>query len=332
MTHPNKVGLDIGSFAVKITEISQVADKPRLSGFGSRVIGPTPADKISDLIKELAEDSKISAKEVSISVSGSPVIVRFISMPKMTETELRAAIKFEAEKVMPFNINDCIVDFQLLKKDEYGNKINVLLVAVKREHIQKKIALVEKAGFSVRCVDVDIFAFTNAFLRNFQGMEAERTVALLNIGAAYTNLSILKSGVIYFARDIAIGGNDIAAAIVKNMSVTPEFAEALKAGPAFKLQEVAAATKQTVNNLLDEIKLSFSYHENQTGRAIDEVYLSGGSSGLSWLAEAFQDTLGSKPSFWNPLQFLDIGSGDIDIAALDKIKSYLTVSVGLALR
>jgi type IV pilus assembly protein PilM len=328
----NKVGLDIGSFSVKMAEISTSSGAAKLIGAGLKTVSLASEDKIAGLIKTLAEESKISTKEVSISISGPSVIVRFISMPRMSDSELNSAVRFEAEKVVPFNINDCTVDFKVLAKEEHGNRLSVLLVAAKKDLIQKKIALAREANFSVSCVDVDSFATANAFLRNFQKLEPERTVAVLNIGAEYTNLCILKGGIIYFARDIAIAGNDFSAALSKGLAVSAEYGEALKASPKDKTQDVVTHTKPVMNNLIDEVKLSLSYHENQTGRGIDDIYVSGGSARLVGLEEAFLEAFGSKPLVWNPLQFLNPSPGDINKNILDNMNNSFAVSVGLALR
>lgn len=311
MMDKNSVGLDIGSFAIKILEISGAHDKPMLGGIGLKNISGLSKEGISGSIKALASEAKITSKEVNISVSGPSVIVRFITMPKMKDEELKSAINFEAEKFIPFNINDCIVDFQILKRDENTNKLDILLVAAKKEHIKERIKLVEEAGFLVHLVDVDSFAITNAFTRNFPNLGPEKTAAILNIGASSTNLSILRGGTMAFVRDVSIGSNDF------NKD---------------KLQEAADGTKATLTNLLDEVKLSFGYYENQSGKSIDEIYISGGASPLIGLDEAFQDAFGSKPSFWNPLGFLGISSAGSDANVIDKIKNSFAVSAGLVLR
>ncbi len=328
----NRVGLDIGTFAIKMLEISGAPDKPMLIGMGLKNISGPSKGSISDSIKALADEAKITSREVNISVSGPSVIVRFISMPRMKEEDLKSAIRFEAEKFIPFNINDCVVDFQTLTKDERENKFNILLVAAKKEHIKERIDLVEEAGLSVHIVDIDSFAMTNAFTRNFPNLGSEKTAAILNIGATSTNLSIVRGDAMAFVRDVSIGSNDLNVTISKDSGLSMESAEELKIDPKDKMQEIANCTKTLLSSLLDEVKLSFGYYENQSGKSIDEIYISGGAIGLVGLDEAFQDALGSRPSFWNPLGFLDASSAKLDANVIDKIKNSFAVSAGLVLR
>jgi len=329
----NRVGLDIGSYSIKMVEVAVSQEKPRLLGMGIKDIPGRTRDTLPDSIKALAAEARIASKAVNISVSGSAVIVRFISMPRMTDEELKSAIKFEAEKFIPFNINDCIIDFQMLRKNERENKIDVLLAAAKREYIEERIAVVEASGFSVEVVDVDSFAISNAFFANYPAADPDKSFALLNIGASLSNLSIVKNGIIYLVRDMVIGSKDFDAAIVKSLGIDAKASEEIKLKPrGVQAQEALACAKGVFNTLVDEMKLPFSYYENQCGRGVDEIYLSGGGAALAGLEDMFQDAFGSKPIPLDPTQFLDLTSSAIDRSLFDRSKSALAVSLGLALR
>jgi len=325
------VGLDIGSQTAKILELSGPYDKPALSGFGIRSISNLSARDSADSIREMVSKAGITEKSVTISMSGPSVIVRFISLPKMDEEALKGAIKYEAGKFIPFDMNDCVIDYKTIGRDDRENKLNVLLVAVKRDVLLGKIKMAEEAGLSARIVDVDVFALANAFLKCVP-IPAEKTVALVNIGASFTNLSILRGQSIYFARDLSIGGKDFNAAISKILGLDENAAEALKVAPGARTEEVAGLVKPVLNNLLDEVKLSFSYYENQSGKNIDEVYLSGGGIGITGLSDVFQENLGSKPSIWNPTQLIDTSSFGSDKELLEKTGNSFAVAMGLALR
>lgn len=304
------VGLDIGSHAIKMVEISNTPDRPILTAFGMKKIAGQPESSIPESIKALAEELKISSKEAAISVSGPSVIERFISMPKMTDDELKSAIRYEAEKFIPFDINDSILDFQVLRKNIKENKLDILLVASKREHVEEKVAMVEAAGYSVSVVDVDSLALANAFFKNFPASAPDKTFAILNVGWALTNLSISKDNALYLARDIPIAGKDFDAALSK---------------------EPAADAKTVYANLLEELRLPFSYYENQYGRNIDEIYLSGGASGMAGMEDALRETFGLKPAIWDPLKCLDAAAG-IDKHKLETESHSFAVAAGLALR
>ena len=140
------LGLDIGSFAVKAVELSSSPEKIIVSAFGAVNVAGLSRQEAADSIKKLLTQSGMTLRQAAISVSGHSVIERFITLPKMDEGALKGAIKFEAEKLIPFDINDCVIDHKILGKDDRENKINVLLVAVKKDHLNSRLKLAEEAG------------------------------------------------------------------------------------------------------------------------------------------------------------------------------------------
>ena len=329
----NRVGIDIGSCVIKVLQVSGPAEKPVGTAIGFKNVIGLSGQEISDALKSLADETRISAKDAYISLSGPSVIVRFISLPRMDESALKSAIRYEAEKFIPYNITDCVIDFQTLKKDDKDNKLSILLVAAKKDYVQEKIRTVERAGFSIKVIDVDSFALANAFLRNNPSPDPDKSCAILNIGGVHTNVNILKGDSIYFARDIAVGGNDFTFAISRRLGIDLKSAEELKLRPPKEKEvDVAECVKAAFNDLLDEIKLSFGYYENQAGKGIDEIYISGGTSNIIGLERIFEETLGSKPLFWNPLGFLDTFSAEVDRDSFEKIKNSFSIAAGLILR
>src|SRR6185503_1904977 len=117
------VGLDIGSSAVKAVELKAQGKAYRVTAFGSE---PVPPDSIvdgaiidggavADAIRRLFDNNKaFKAKDVAVSLSGSAVIVKKISLPVMTDAELADSIYWEAEQYIPFDIQDVNLDYQIL--------------------------------------------------------------------------------------------------------------------------------------------------------------------------------------------------------------------------
>jgi len=163
------------------------------------------ANRVSEAIKELLTVQKVKTKEVTLSVSGSSVIIKRVSIADMTDEELAESIKWEAEQYIPFSIDDVNVDFQKLGPGATEGQADILLVAVKKDKINDYVNLVKDAGLEPVVVDVDAFALANMHELNY---ETETGItALLNIGASVMNINILRDGVSIFTRDITVGGN-----------------------------------------------------------------------------------------------------------------------------
>ena len=116
----------------------------------------------------------------------------------MTKEELSKSLQFEAEKYLPFKIEEIFFDWQVLEQST--EKMKVLLCAVKKDFAEEKIKIVEEAGLEVQLIDIDTLCLANSFC--FNNPSESKTVCLLNIGTELTNLSIVRKGMSCLARDI----------------------------------------------------------------------------------------------------------------------------------
>src|SRR5439155_15630323 len=160
---------DIGSSAIKAVELKPTGRGHRVATFAMQ---PVPTDSIvdgaiidggavADAIRRLFENKSFKTKEVAASLSGSAVIVKKITLPVMTEAELRESIYWEAEQYIPFDIQDVNLDYQVLDAGtgpEATGSMEVLLVAAKKDKIADYTGVISKAGRIPVVVDVDAFA------------------------------------------------------------------------------------------------------------------------------------------------------------------------------
>ena len=234
------VGLDIGSSAVKAVELKASGKGFRVAAYGSE---PIPPDSIVDgaiidsaavaeSIRRVFESKAFKTKEVAASLSGNAVIVKKISLPVMTATELDESIYWEAEQYIPFDIQDVNLDYQILDAgggpDSKGT-MEVLLVAAKKEKIADYTGVIAQAGRTPVVVDVDAFALQNAYELNY-GFEPDSVVVLLNAGASAININIIANAQSVFTRDISLGGNAYTEAVQRELNLPFESAELLKKG------------------------------------------------------------------------------------------------------
>ena len=150
------------------------------------------SSSIATVIKNLIASLGIKIKDVVCSISGNSVIIRKIVLPAMPQEELEDQISWEAEQYIPFDINDVNMDFQILSPDNNDpSKMNVLLVASKKDIINDYVAVFSEAGMQLSVVDVDSFAVQNAFEANHD-FSSEDIIALVNIGASVMNINVIK--------------------------------------------------------------------------------------------------------------------------------------------
>jgi type IV pilus assembly protein PilM len=340
------VGLDIGSSAVKAVELKPVGKGFRVAAFGSE---PIPQDAIvdgaiidagavADAIRRVFDTNKaFKAKDVCASLSGNAVIVKKITLPVMTESELGESIYWEAEQYIPFDIQDVNLDYQILDPgtgpDSRGS-MEVLLVAAKKEKIGDYTGVIAQAGRSPVIVDVDAFALQNAYEMNY-GLEGAHIVVLLNAGASAININIIQGDQSVFTRDISIGGNAYTEAVQKELDLPFESAEQLKKGipvDGASFEEAQPVLRAVTENVLLEIQKTFDFFKaTAASEQIDRIMLSGGASRVDGFRDMLHERIGAPVEEFDPFRAIawdgkKVGGDPTEHAAT------AAVAVGLALR
>ena len=232
------IGLDIGSHSVKVVELRPSRNGHALANLG---VAPLPPDAIVDgailnagavveAIRALLANNNIRTRDVAASVSGHSVIIKKISLPAMTKEELEEQIQWEAEQYIPFDINDVNIDFQILSSEfESDGKMDVLLVAAKKEMVSEHVHVINEAGLRPLIIDVDAFAVETMFERGYTPNPNE-AFALVNAGASVINISVIRNNLPSFTRDIASGGKQYTEEIQKTLHIGFQEAESIKMG------------------------------------------------------------------------------------------------------
>ena len=328
MTKENIVGLDIGTSTIKVVQLLKTKEQFSLvkASIEELKFNAEEKDKLSAL-KRLFKRAKISEKEVNISIEGPSVIIRNIQLPKMSEADLKNAIKYEAEKYIPYNVNEVIVDCQIISEAE--NNMGVLLVAAKKDSINDKIQLVQKAGLCPWVVDIDSFALINAF--NLNNDESEKTIALLNIGSEATSVNIIRGDLLNFTRNIPVGGKRVTEVLAENFKVDLTQAEELKKNPGDKKEAVDEICLNAMREMAIEIKSSFDYYESQYEEGVTKIYISGGVAINENMANFLSENMDLEVKRWSILDRLILGNKSLG-DKISPIRDYFAVATGLALR
>ncbi len=326
------VGLDIGNSSVKVVQLLRQPNTKEIElvSFGIAPIkGPNSKDIVQS-ITQVMETAQINTKRVNTSVSGQAVIVRYIQMPKMTKPELAKALQFEAGKYIPFNVDEVNYDFQILDKTKKAEKtMRVLLVAAKKEIIEKRIKILNQTDLSPNIIDVDSFSIINSFALVSQ--ENKGVIAIVDIGADITSITILQDNTPYFSRDVLLGGNDLTKAIIEEFEFSPVEADEFKHDPKHRYGELISVIRPVLDSLCDEMHSSFNYCESQLGGSVQKIFLTGGTAKFKGIDKVLNSILGIDAEVWDPTKNLQINPS-LSKARLMEIGPLLTVSIGLALR
>jgi type IV pilus assembly protein PilM len=340
------VGLDIGSSAVKAVELKPAGRGYKVAAFGSE---PVPPDSIvdgaiidgtavADAIRRLFDVHKIKIRDVAASLSGSAVIVKKITLPQMTESEISESIYWEAEQYIPFDIQDVNLDYQVIENGaSTGGKptMDVLLVAAKKEKIADYTGVIAQAGRTAVVVDVDAFALQNAYEANY-GMQPGEVVVLLNAGASATNINILNGEQSVFTRDISIGGNAYTEALQKELNLRYDAADSLKKGQAVdgvQYDDAKPVLRAVTENMMLEIQKTFDFFKaTAAADRIDRIVVSGGASRAEGFSEMLADRFEAPVEPFDPFKAIAFDTRKLGGAAPAEVAPTAAVAVGLALR
>lgn len=232
------VGLDIGHSSVKGLELTMGGSEMVVDHFGCVPImeatdSPTRSEAVSQAIRELFSKTNFSTKRVITAVSGEAVIVRVLRLPYFSEKEtqeLKFAVQSEAQDFIPYDLADVAFDYQRLGVIDAGSEgkaLEVLIVAAQKDLVAWHTQVARDAGLDPRIVDIGSFALVNA-VHHGAKMVPDTPIALVDIGSAVTNIAIMKGETTRFTRDLSTAGSTITRAIMSELGLEEEAAEAAK--------------------------------------------------------------------------------------------------------
>ncbi|MDP8258005.1 MAG: type IV pilus assembly protein PilM [Candidatus Aadella gelida] len=326
------VGLDIGSYSVKLVSLGKRPDEETLRAYNIKKIPPkSDISQIKDIVKESLKEVSLFPDEVNLSLSGPDVIVRFINLPKMKKDQLENALVYEAEKYIPFNVNEVILDSIILGDAQENGQMKVLLAAAKREFVDSQINMLKEIGIKIRVMDIASFAAFNAFSWSHE-LPDEEVSAFINIGHSQTDVLVFFGGNPCFMRQIQVGGKKIADMISKELSIAEEDVEEYimdqKEGSEEDIKRVMG---HVTKELVKELHLSFGYFENRYNKRVDKIYCTGGIVSQKNVIELFREEIGLDIKKWDPIGQIKLAD-TISEDDISSVSSQLAVAIGLALR
>lgn len=342
----NCIGLDIGSTSVKVVQLREGKKTIDLLNFGIEPLAPQSIvdgsimnqSAVVDSIRNVFSRLRIREKRVAIAVGGHSVIIKKISVPQMTEGELKEQIRWEAEHHVPFDPQDVQIDYQVLTQENAQGQMDLLLVAAKNELLNDYAAVVRDAQLKPVVIDLAAFAVQNTFERNY-GFHPEDTVALINVGASMSTISIVAGGATNFTREVTIGGNAFTEEIQKQLGVGFEEAEAYKLGAASQgggsvvPGEVERQVQRVSEMMAGEFQRSLDFYLATTsGSSLSKIYLSGGTAQVSSLRRAVAAKSRMEVDVMDPFLSVKVEQSRFDMPYLRAQAPLAAVAFGLALR
>lgn len=340
------IGLDISTSAVKMIE---------LSGGGKEgycvdryVIELLPKDAVSDgnivnleataeAVKRAWKRLGTTTRHVAMALPAAAVITKKIVVPAgLREDELEMQVESEANQYIPFALDEVNLDFQVIGPvAASADEQEVLIAASRKEKVEDRVAVAESAGLRAAVVDVESYAIQAAFeliAGQLPGGGKDRVVALVDIGAQVTNLTILKNGQQLYVREQAFGGSQLTQDIARDHNLNFEEAEALKRAGDLPAGCAENLVRPFAESLSLEVSRALQFFFTSTQfNSVDDIVLCGGCANLPGVVEVVSSRTQTSVRVANPFAAMTF-SDKVRHKSLLQDAPMLLVATGLALR
>jgi len=344
-SEPPLIGLDISSTAVKLLELSHSNDRYRVESYA---VVPLPEGAVSEknivdvaavggAIRRAVTRARTRTKATAVAVAGSSVITKIISMPaSLSDDEMADQIYLEADQYIPYSLEEVNLDFEVVgETEEADGMADVLLAASRSENVDVRAAALEIAGLTAKIVDVEAFAMEGAFsllAPQLPDNGVGLTVAVIDIGASMTTLSISHDFKVIYTREQVFGGKQLTEEIQRRYGLSNEEAGLAKKQGGLPENYVTDVLNPFKESMAQQVSrsLQFFFSSSQYN-SVGHIVLAGGCGSIPGVDELIEERLGISTSIANPFSNMSL-SPRIKADQINADAPALMIACGLAMR
>lgn len=341
------LGIDIGTSAIKIVELSRSGKRKKLDNYGemkAEALYEKPFRTFEkstlsfsnrDVIRTLSaviKEAKFKTNKAFFSIPDFSTFFTMISLPAMTEEEIPQAVDYEAPQHIPLPLQSVNLDWQIVEREvnpaSKQETLKILLVAVPKDVILQYQQIAAAAGLELISMEAEVFSLARALIGE---AEKNQAISLIDIGARSTTINIIDNGILRISHSFDTSGNDFTTVMAKGLSVGYAEAESLKRKQGVLPENKSRETMlPLIDLIIEEIKKIFSSFFQAEGKEIKKVVLAGGSALMPGIVDYFAKNLSKPVELANP--FINIYYPPILENTLKEMGPSYAIAVGAALR
>ncbi len=296
------LGLDLGSYSVKAVLFETAMRGYQTLSFAE--VRRPEGERMQTLraaLAELFQSHPLIAEQVVVALPGPSLATHVLQMPFADTKRLEAALPFELESQLPFDLTEAVFDYQVASQRE--KKSDLLVGVVRKDELRTLLTLLKDAGVDPRILTHPAMAYQSLLLSSpqlFDGTSDASSIALVDIGHERTSIAIGRPTTgLEFARTFSGGGKDLTRALASEFQV--EFAAAsewkeTQAAMGSGVQgadgkRAAAALLRGLQPVLRELRPTLKAFTGRSHRAVGQIYLCGGSAQLPGMEEEMSSGL-----------------------------------------
>nr|WP_137172313.1 pilus assembly protein PilM [Massilia sp. HP4] len=339
---PPMVGLDISTSGVRLVELADAGKGiVRLERYATEAL-PRGAvvdgnienmDQVADAVRRVWKKSGTRARHVALGMPPAAVITKKIILPAgLSEDQLEVQVESEASQYIPFALDEVSLDFDVIGPAVNSvDDMEVMLAAARREKVEDRVAIAEAAGLTATVMDIESYAARGA-LEHAALPKQDQIVALFQIGAHATHVSVLLGGEAVYEREQPFGGNALTQDIVRAYGMAFEEAETRKKAGDLPENYRADILAPFLESAALEITRAIQFFYTSTPYTrIDQLYLAGGCALLPGILDIVAGRTRIPALLAAPFEGMQLGAGVREHQLRQDGPAYL-VACGLALR
>lgn len=343
--NPNVLGIDISTSAVKLIELSRHGSRFRVESYAVAALPENAVidnnfadiDAIGQSIQTVVERSGTKLKQAAVSVTGSAVITKIVTIPAPDDNEdLVSQVELVADQYIPYSLDEVNLDFSVIGPNEKNKgMVDVQLAASRRENIDDRIAVLDLAGLKAKIVDVEAYALENAYgllKSSLPDYGPEATIAIADTGANVTTLNIIHKNKVIYSREQGFGGKQLTEEIQRRYGLSYEEAGMAKKHGGLPDSYITEVLDPFKDVMCQQIGRSLQFFFSSSSQhSVDQIVLSGGTSSLPGIDALLEERLGTPATIANPFSQMSLAA-KIKAQALSNDAPAMMIATGLALR
>lgn len=333
------LGVDFGSAGLKAVELAVEKGKPRLVTYGMtempvdivRNVSPEARDQAVASLRALLAAAKVTTAKAVAALPNYAVFTQIMDLPAMADKDIAAAVRWEAKKIVPWPLEEMILDWKKLSATPAAGApgtTKVLLIAALKNVVSRYLEIFKLANVELLSLETEAFSVARAL----SGSDVT-TAMLVDIGAFTTDIAVVESGIPLINRTIDVGGSTLTKAIAQSLGISEQRAEQFKRDFGLAVESgggIPKTIEAAFSPVINEVKYLFDLYQGQSRTPIQKVVLTGGSAYLPNLPSFLQGLLKVPVILGDPW---DKVSYPVELKpALDEVGPMLVVAIGLALR
>ena len=347
-------GLDVSDLSLKIVQLKRHGRFRKAVSFGEfripqGVISQGEIKKKDELVSIVRESVRavqgqsLLTNRVVVSLPEERVFLQMLQLPPMHAEEIKTAVRFQAEKYIPYSLENVYLDHQVAEPfvDNLNHR-DVLVSSIPRQVADAYLEVFLEAGLTPVAFEAESLAICRALIPQ----EASPVpLLLLDMGETRTGLVVFAGKSPVFTSSIPISSFQMTEAIAKDMGVDFKTAEALKlrygiTGTEGESSKIASSIIPLLSEIIKHAKRYVGYYSShathqhlaQDRKTLQKIVLSGGGSLLKGLVKFLSEELGMSVELGNP--WVNVSAqppSNLPPLSLQESVRYAT-AIGLAMR